>query len=80
LTQGSFFFDHFLKLQADHLEDLLRPALNLFEKVENFAHIDRDFRGASPFVEVSLGNPLVSEKRLPCHPPEEFTQNLSHHP
>jgi len=37
-------------------------AKNLFEKADNFGCIELDFHGASPFVEVSLGNPLEREK------------------
>ena len=32
--------DHFLNVQADHLKDLLRLTLNLFEKADNFGYID----------------------------------------
>jgi hypothetical protein len=60
--------DHFLNVQANHLKDFLLPTLNPFEKGGNFGCIDLVFRGAHPYVEALLGNPLLKEKRLSCHP------------
>jgi hypothetical protein len=61
--------EQFLKVEADRLKDLLRRRLNLFEKADSFGYIESDLHGASPFVEVILGNPLVKEKRLAYRPP-----------
>jgi len=56
-------------------------AKNLFEKADNFGYIELDFHGASPFVEVSLGNPVEGEKdAFLVIRPEEFTQNFLHYP